>query len=178
MYWAIAPVYRSVGNIDSKPKITVLGKVQGHSTWRRRDRYIGGLEPIDIGYNMRVIRIDASISFLNCILVRDYITYIAHDLLQYTRKANRTKKRIRGMPTLVIECSAINDIDYSAVTILRELSQDLKTIGVDIILSGAKGHIRDILRINVIYRALGGDLMYLGPDEICYLYINDVKKQN
>jgi len=163
---------------NSKPKIVILGKVRGHSTWRRRDRFIGGLEPIDIGYNMRVIRIDASISFLNCIMVRDYLTYIAHDLLHYGHKVNKKKDKVKGMPTLVIDCSPVNDIDYSAVHILRELGEDLKTLGVDIILSRAKGHVRDILRTNSIYQALGGDLMYLSPDEVCYLYINNLKKKD
>jgi SulP family sulfate permease len=111
----------------SRPHIAMVGQVPGTEHFRNVLRHDVETDPTVLS-----IRVDESLYFANARYLEDYIyTLIVK---------NKTVQHI------VLMCSAVNDIDMSALESLESINQRLKDAGVTFHLSEVKGPVMDRLQ--------------------------------
>jgi SulP family sulfate permease len=112
----------------SMPHTAVLGHVDGTTSYRNVDRFpeVSTLEGI------RIVRIDAALSFVNASNLRNVLLRQA-DTLDAPPMA------------LVLDASGINDIDATGVEMLDQVLPELAERGVAFHLADVKGPVRDVL---------------------------------
>jgi SulP family sulfate permease len=116
----------------SKPHAAVLGRIPGTTTFRNIARFPEA-ERFD---GIRVVRIDAALSFVNATNVKRLL--LAHaDVIDAAEVAPHS---------LVLEASGINDLDATGAEMLDEVVEELRTRGVAFHLADVKGPVRDVLR--------------------------------
>ena len=93
----------------SRPHSAVLGQVDGTATYRNIERFPEARTIPGI----RVVRVDAAVSFVNA-------NHVKKLLLEHAERAAECEPR-----TLVLDASGINDIDATGVEMLQELLDDL-----------------------------------------------------
>jgi SulP family sulfate permease len=123
----------------SRPHVAEVGLVPGTQHFRNIKRHAVLTDP-----GLLTIRIDESLYFANARFLEDYI----HDRLA-------TDSPIRDV---VVMCSAINEIDLSALESLEAINIRLKEIGVRLHLSEVKGPVMDALQKTHFLDALGGQV--------------------
>ena len=110
----------------SRPHVAEVGLVPGTQHFRNVHRHTVEIDP-----ELMTIRIDESLYFVNArfleTLIRD-------------RLAGNTK-----IKNIVLMCSAVNEIDYSALETLESLNEWLSDIGVGLHMSEIKGPVMDRL---------------------------------
>ena len=94
---------------------------------------------------IRVIRIDAALSFVNAQHVKQLCLDIARTVDEPPR-------------VLILDCSGINDIDATGVEALSEIITELDATPVTLHLSDVKGPVRDVLHRAGIWQRLEGRL--------------------
>ena len=113
----------------SNPHTAVLGQVEGTTNYRNVERF----PEVTIREGIRIIRIDAAISFVNAIAVKRLIL--------------READAIDASPhALVLDASGINDLDATGADMLSELLPELEQRGVHWYLTDVKGPVRDVMR--------------------------------
>ena len=123
----------------STPHTAVLGRVEGTTNYRNVERF----PEVSTRDGVRVVRIDAAISFVNATAVKKLIIGQA--------------EQVDASPgALVLDASGINDLDATGVTMLEELLPELEQRAVDLHLADVKGPVRDVLRRAGIWEAAAG----------------------
>ena len=112
----------------SRPHSAVLGQI-GDTTYRNVERSPAA-HTID---GVRVIRIDAALSFLNATNVKRLL--LGH--------ASQVEVEPRA---LVLDASGINDVDATGAEMLDEVIDELRDNGMSLHLADVKGPVRDVLR--------------------------------
>ncbi len=113
----------------STPHTAVLGRIAGTTSYRNLDRFP---EAATIE-GVRVVRIDAAVSFVNAQFVKQLLTNEAEQLDVEPR-------------VLVLDASGVNDLDATGADVMNELVTDLDARGVELHLADVKGPVRDVLR--------------------------------
>ncbi|MGM0584009.1 MAG: SulP family inorganic anion transporter [Pseudomonadota bacterium] len=121
----------------SRPHCAVVGQVPGTEHFRNVDRHKVVTAP-----DLVSLRVDESLWFPNARFLEDKV----HDLVT----ANREIKDV------VLMCSAVNEIDASALESLEEINRRLKDSGVFLHLSEVKGPVMDRLRRSHLLDQLTG----------------------
>ena len=112
----------------SMPHRAELGRVPGTTTYRNVARF----DDVETQPAVRVVRIDAALSFVNASNVKAYLLGIAGDL--------------DGAETaLVLDASGVNDIDATGADMLGELLGEMAELGVAMHLAEVRGPARDVL---------------------------------
>ncbi len=114
----------------SKPHTAVLGHVPGTTTYRNVARF----DDVEVVDGIRVIRIDAAVSFVNA------------DHVKKLMLAHGAEALVSPPGALVLDASGINDIDATGAETMGEIVEELDRRGVRLHLSGVKGPVRDVLR--------------------------------
>ncbi len=114
----------------SKPHTAVLGHVAGTTTYRNVARF----DDAETIPGVRIVRIDAAVSFANADYVKRLLLSQAKDLVGEAPAA------------LVLDASGINDIDATGAEAIGAVVDEISRVGVDLHLSGVKGPVRDVLR--------------------------------
>ncbi|PID41905.1 MAG: sodium-independent anion transporter [Proteobacteria bacterium] len=127
-------LYRS-----SVPHTAVLGLIPGTEHFRNVLRYDVITHP-----DVVVLRIDSSLYFANCRFLEDKV----NDLVATYPDARH----------LLLVCSAINDIDVSALESLYTIQQCLLDAGITLHLSEIKGPVQDKLRRSHFLEHLSGEV--------------------
>lgn len=111
----------------SRPHIAVIGLVEGTQHFRNISRH-----EVRISNKLVSIRIDENLSFLNANTLKEFIIgqVSQHPELQH----------------VIINCSSISNIDYSALETLEDINTDLKKLGIQLHLSEVKGPVMDRLK--------------------------------
>jgi SulP family sulfate permease len=138
----------------SRPHIAVVGQVPGTEHYRNVLRHAVLEQPGILG-----LRIDESLYFANARFLEDAM-------------ASHVAAR-PGLRHVVLQCSAINDIDASALESLETINERLQTSGVQLHLSEVKGPVYDRLRRSHFLVQLSGQVflthhqavMALAPSE-------------
>ena len=113
----------------STPHRAELGQVPGTTTYRNIARF-GEVETFEA---IRIVRIDAALSFVNAANIKTYLLEVADG--------------ITGVgPALVLDASGINDIDATGADMMHELLAEMDERGVAMHLADVKGPARDVLR--------------------------------
>lgn len=125
--------------ISSKPHVAEVGQVPGTEHFRNILRH-------EVLTNPRVVtlRIDESLYFANARFLEDTIQ-------------NRVAKD-PAIRHVVLQCSAINEIDLSALESLEAINEKLAEMGVKLHLSEVKGPVMDRLKQTHFLADLSGQL--------------------
>ena len=113
----------------STPHRAELGQVTGSTTFRNVARF----PEVDTFPGIRIVRIDAALSFVNATNIKAYLLSVADEL-------------DTGQITIVLDASGINDIDATGADMLHELLAEMHERGVTMHLADVKGPARDVLR--------------------------------
>lgn len=123
----------------SRPHIAEVGLVPGTEHFRNIHRHAVTTCP-----TLVTIRIDESLYFANARFLEDHI------LARITPDC--------GVTDLVLMCSAVNEIDMSALESLEAINHRLSGMGVRLHLSEVKGPVMDKLRTTHFLDALTGEV--------------------
>jgi SulP family sulfate permease len=111
----------------SRPHVAEVGLVPGTQHFRNIRRHTVEIDP-----SLLTLRIDESLYFVNA----RFLESLIRDRLAQNSKVKN----------IVLMCSAINEIDYSALETLESLNEWLTDIGVGLHLSEVKGPVMDRLK--------------------------------
>ena len=125
----------------SKPHSAVLGRIPGTTSYRN----VGRFPDAETCEGVRVVRIDAALSFVNA-------QHVKRLCLDHAGRLATT-----GAPgALVLDCSGINDIDATGADTLGEIVTELDATPVTLHLSDVKGPVRDVLHRAGLWARLDG----------------------
>jgi SulP family sulfate permease len=124
----------------SRPHSAVLGRIPGTTSYRNLDRF----PEAETAPGIRVVRIDAALSFVNA-------QHVKRLLLD---EANR----LDDGGFLVLDCSGINDLDATGAETLGEVIDELAGSAVALHLCDVKGPVRDVMRRAGLWDRLDGRL--------------------
>jgi sulfate permease, SulP family len=127
-------LYRS-----SSPHVAILGLVPDTEHFRNIERH-----KVITDERIISLRIDASLYFANARFLAD--------------KINEVVARSPKAKHLILLCSAINDIDASAIESLNAVNQYLKEAGIVLHLSEVKGPVMDRLKHSQFLDSLTGNI--------------------
>jgi MFS superfamily sulfate permease-like transporter len=111
----------------SRPHDAVLGRVPGRLGYHDVGRAGGGRMAPEV----LVYRFDAPLFYANADRFRSRVRGLA--------------RRTKSLRLIVIDASAIGDIDVTAARMLGELQLEFETKGVRLVVAGAVGRVRDLL---------------------------------
>jgi len=121
----------------ARPHIAIVGQVGESEHFRNVERH-----QVRVWDDLLSIRIDQSLYFANARSLEDFVT--AH-------LADHPK-----IKHVVLQCSAVNEIDASAIESLEAINEKLTSMGVDFHLSEVKGPVMDRLdRIHFTHHLSG-----------------------
>jgi sulfate permease, SulP family len=129
----------------STPHTAVLGRIDRTTSYRNTDRFPEAL----ITPGIRVLRIDAALSFVNASFVKRLLVAEAAAIDAPDGVGSQ-------QATLVVDFSGINDIDVTGAAALEEAIDELTAVGIDLRLSDVKGPVRDVLRRAHLWDRLDG----------------------
>ncbi|MCP5266336.1 MAG: sulfate permease [Burkholderiaceae bacterium] len=121
----------------SRPHIAEVGRVPGTEHFRNVDRH-----PVEVDPRLLGLRVDESLYFANARFLEDRINAIVpgRDALRH----------------VILLCSAINEIDASALESLDAIVMRLREAGITLHLSEVKGPVMDRLRRTDFLDRFGG----------------------
>lgn len=121
----------------ARPHIAIVGQVGESEHFRNIERH-----QVRVWDDLLSIRVDQSLYFANARSLEDFVT--AH-------LADHPK-----IKHVVLQCSAVNEIDASAIESLEAINEKLASMGVDFHLSEVKGPVMDRLdRIHFTHHLSG-----------------------
>ena len=125
----------------SRPHIAEVGLVAGTEHFRNVERHEVITPP-----QILSIRVDESLIFANASFLEEHIyqQVAAHD----------------GVRHVILICSAINDIDWSALETLESVNEQLREAGVCLHLSEVKGPVMDSLERSGFLEKLSGKVFF------------------
>jgi SulP family sulfate permease len=121
----------------SRPHVAEVGLVADTQHFRNIRRH-----PVETDASLATLRVDESLYFVNARFLEDLIS-----------------ERVAGDASLrnvVLMCSAVNEIDYSALESLEEINRRLGELGIGLHLSEVKGPVMDRLRATHFLDELNG----------------------
>jgi len=121
----------------SRPHVAEVGLVPGTQHFRSIGRH-----EVETDASLLTLRVDESLYFVNARFLESSIL---------SRTAGETPVR-----HVVLMCSAVNEIDYSALESLGEINQRLRDLGIGLHLSEVKGPVMDRLKATHFLDALNG----------------------
>ncbi len=121
----------------SRPHVAEVGLIEGTEHFRNVKRYEVKTSP-----NLLCLRPDESLFFVNAAFLEDYIIDSINKRQEITH--------------VVIQCSAVNEIDFSALEMLESLNDQLLTLGIKLSLSEVKGPVMDHLECSGFLQHLSG----------------------
>ncbi len=135
---------------SSRPHMAVVGQVPGTQHFRNVKRHEVRTSPLVLG-----VRVDESLYFANARWLEDRL----YDMAVVDRKLKH----------VVLICSAVNDIDASALESLEALNQRLDAAGVRFHLSEVKGPVMDKLKRSHLLDQMTGKVFLSHYDALAAL---------
>ncbi|WP_347140391.1 sulfate permease [Paracoccus sp. SSK6] len=143
----------------SRPHVAEVGLVPGTNHFRNVLRHEVTTDPAVL-----TLRVDESLYFVNARFLEDLI-----------------QDRIAKQPAVghvVLMCSAMNEIDYSALESLEAINHRLKELGIGLHLSEVKGPVMDRLKKTHFLDHLNGEVFLSQFDAWTTLVRQDTKMTN
>lgn len=123
----------------SRPHIAEVGLIEGTEHFRNVNRYHVQTVP-----QILSLRPDESLFFANAQFLEETITEAVYDRGQIAH--------------VILQCSAVNEVDYSALEMLETLNEQLSDQGIKLHLSEVKGPVMDKLRRTGLLIKLSGEV--------------------
>jgi len=127
----------------TRPHMAVLGRRED-GTCRNVDRY--GDATLTPG--VLAVRLDAQLYFGNVSFLREQL-------------ARLEREQTTPVSTVVLDASGMNQLDSSAETALETLFHEYEARGIQLVIAGAKGPVRDVMKRSGLWAKLGED--HLAP---------------
>ncbi|MEH6637220.1 MAG: sulfate permease [Halioglobus sp.] len=123
----------------TRPHIAVVGAVAGTEHFRNVQRH-----NVITHTNILSLRVDESLYFANASFLEDYVyRFIAdNDALEH----------------VILQCTAVNEIDMSALEALEAINHRLKEQGLKLHMSEVKGPVMDMLQKSEFLQHLSGEV--------------------
>ena len=133
--------------LNTRPYTAILGRLPGTNIFRNIEHFpeaqtIAGLV---------ILRIDASLYFANVEFLKETI----HDICERHRA---------DLKAIILDASAVNDLDSSADTALHQLSDEFRKRGITFYIAGIKAPVREVMQRSGLYTLLGGDHFFFTID--------------
>jgi SulP family sulfate permease len=122
----------------SQPHVAVIGRAVGTEHFLNVRRHT-----VETYANLLSIRVDESLYFANTHYLEELILKLVAD--------NSKLKHV------ILMCTAVNEVDMSALETLEKISETLKELHIDLHLSEVKGPIMDKLASTEFFRSLSGN---------------------
>ena len=135
-------VYRS-----TYPHVAILGRLKGTSYYRNLNRFSDSEEVPEL----MIFRFDAQLFFANAGHFRDSI---------WKELAIGPKRN-----AVLIDAQPINGIDSSALMVLEELNESLKSKHITLQFAGLKGPVRDKLHVSGLMDKIGEENFFMNVHE-------------
>ncbi|WP_444917678.1 SulP family inorganic anion transporter [Microbulbifer sp. JMSA003] len=123
----------------SKPHIAEVGLIEGTEHFRNIDRH-----PVKTASEILTFRVDGRLMFSNISTLEERI---------YSRLGGNSQVR-----HVILMCSAVNEIDWSALEVLESINSNLLNRGVRLHLSEVKGPVMDRLERSSFLQKLSGEV--------------------
>ena len=133
--------------LNTRPTNAILGRLPNTNIFRNVEHFpeaqtIPGLV---------ILRIDASLYFANVEFLKEKI----HEICQQHEP---------DLQAIILDASAVNDLDSSADTALHQLSNELKKKGITFYIAGITAPVREVMKRSGLYAILGGDHFFFTID--------------
>jgi sulfate permease, SulP family len=123
----------------TRPHIAVVGAVAGTEHFRNVERH-----SVITHTNIVSLRVDQSLYFANASYLEDYIYGLIAD--------------VEGLEHVILQCTAVNEIDMSALEALEAINHRLREQEVTLNLSEVKGPVMDALQKSDFLQQLSGQV--------------------
>jgi len=133
---------------STKPHIAVLGKVPNTNFYRNIERF-GDLV---IDKEILIIRLDAQLYFVNT-------SYFKDKVYEFAREKGDDLKLV------ILVFDSINNLDSSAIYVLDEIHNYFSEKGINIVLTGIKGPVRDALAKSGLIKKIKYDHCFMNIQE-------------
>jgi SulP family sulfate permease len=133
--------------LNTRPNTAILGRLPNTNIFRNVQHFpeaetIAGLV---------ILRIDASLYFANAVFLKEKV----HEICRQHGTA---------LKALILDASAVNDLDSSADTALHQLSAEFKANGIEFYIAGVKAPVRDVMKRSGLYAVLSSDHFFFTID--------------
>jgi SulP family sulfate permease len=133
--------------LNTRPNAAILGRLPGTNIFRNIEHFpeaqtIPGLV---------ILRIDASLYFANVVFMKHKI----HEICD---------QHAADLKAIILDASAVNDLDSSADTALHQLSDEFRKKGITFYIAGVKAPVREVMKRSGLYGILGGDHFFFTID--------------
>ncbi len=133
--------------LNTRPNTAILGRLPGTNIFRNVEHF----PEAETLPGLVILRIDASLYFANVVFLKEKIHEIC-DRHQADLKA------------IILDASAVNDLDSSADTALHQLSDEFKNKRIAFYIAGVKAPVREVMQRSGLYGILGGDHFFFTID--------------
>jgi len=121
----------------SYPHIAETGLVKGTQSFRNIDRF----KDTDVNECALIVRVDAPLTFSN----------IPH----FIKKLKKFEEKKKDLQFVILNASAINNIDSTATEALKEIVEDYKSRNIRFVISNLRGPVRDKFKQAGIFEFVG-----------------------
>lgn len=155
----IAGVILSIASLvynTSYPHIAELGLVKGTNILRNSSRF----KDVEIDENILIVRVDAPLTFSN--------------VDQFIGSLRKFEQHKASLSFVLLNASAIDYVDSTALNSLKELSAEYKKRGVRFAISSLKGPVRDKFKRAKLFSAIGEDNFFINDLDALTFYKSGV----
>jgi SulP family sulfate permease len=132
----------------SRPHVAVLGRLPNTDEYRNVKNY----PEVELTPGVLAVRFDAQFYFAN-------VTFLKDTLRDLELAA------AEPVTTVVLDASAMNQLDSSAEAALADLYDSYADRGIDLVVAGAKGPVREVLKRSGLWERLGDEGLALTVHE-------------
>lgn len=140
---------------STKPHYAEVGRLGESNNFRNIKRY----PEAKIEKEILIYRFDSSLYFANADHFRDTIE-------------DKMSTRKEALKVLILDASAINNIDSTGIHTLEKLINDLKIRNIEFFISGAIGPVRDKLKACGIIESMGKENFFFEVSDAIYYFKN------
>ncbi len=126
----------------SRPNVAVLGNLPGSHSYRDIANFEEAISIDDI----LILRIDASFYFANAEYLRDVmLSHVARESVR----------------AVILETNSVNDIDTTAVSVLREIHETFTELEIKLYFGGMKIPVLKVMKESGLHETMGADRFFL-----------------
>jgi SulP family sulfate permease len=133
--------------LNTRPNTAILGRLPGTNIFRNVEHFAEA----ETFPGLVILRIDASLYFANVVFLKEKI----HEICD---------RRQADLRAIILDASAVNDLDSSADTALHQLSDEFKKKRITFYIAGVKAPVREVMQRSGLYGILGGDHFFFTID--------------
>jgi SulP family sulfate permease len=133
--------------LNTRPNTAILGRLP-HTNIFRNVEHFPEAQTIP---GLVILRIDASLYFANVVFLKEKI----HEICE---------RHAADLKALILDASAVNDLDSSADTALHQLSDEFRKKGITFYIAGVKAPVREVMKRSGLYAILGSDHFFFTID--------------